>query len=74
VGILEAESFSDSATARSMASFVGKGGGLWDRSVKESDGPSSVAARVGVKDRVWRSLSISSLECSRAEDGSISSV
>jgi hypothetical protein len=56
-----------------MASLVGRGGGLCDRSVKESDGPSRVAARVGVKERVWRSLSRSSL-CSRAEEGRISSV
>jgi len=70
---LDAESLFDNATARSMASLVGRGGGLCERSVKESEGP-SWGANVGVKERVCRSRSMSSPECIRAEEGRSSSV
>lgn len=50
-----------------MASFVGKGGGLWDRSVNESDRMSR-GRRTGVKERVWRSRSVPSVVCVRAEE------
>lgn len=72
--MLDAESRVDNATARSIASFVGNGGGLPDLSVKESEGP-SVCWNVGVKDRVClsRSVPVPSL-CVLAEDGRSSSV
>ena len=70
--MFEADSRFDKATARSIASFVGRGGGLFDLSVKES-GP-SWGRRVGVIERVNRSLSDPSLVCIRAEEGRISSV
>ncbi len=73
LGIFDAESLLDKATARSMASFVGKGGGLLDLSVIESDGP-SFGGKFGVKERVCRSRSVPSLMFVRAEVGRISSV
>jgi hypothetical protein len=72
LGIFEAESLFDNATALSIASLVGSSGGLLDLSVKESEGPS--CANVGVNERVCRSRSVPSLVCVRAEDGSNSSV
>ena len=69
--MFEAESRLDSATARSMASLVGNGGGLWDLSVKSSD-RASCGRNVGVKERVCRSRSVPSLI--RAEAGRSSSV
>jgi hypothetical protein len=73
LGIFEAESRFDKATALSMASLVGISGGLLDRSVNESDRMSR-AWRIGVRDRVWRSRSVPSLICVRAEEDSNSSV
>ena len=70
--MFEAESLFDNATARSIASLVGNGGGLLDLSVNVSEGPS--AAKVGVKERVCRSRSVPSLVYVRAEAGSNSSV
>jgi hypothetical protein len=63
----------DSATARSIASLVGRGGGLFDLSVKESEGPSCVW-KEGVNERVCRSRSVPSLICVRAADGRTSSL
>ena len=71
--MFDAESRFDRATALSIASLVGKGGGLFDLSVKESPAP-SCGRRVGVMDRVFRSLSDPSLAGVRAERGRISSV
>ena len=67
--MFEAESLFDSATARSIASLVGSGGGLLDLSE-----PASKTGRVGVSDRVCRSLSVESVRCVRAEDGRTSSL
>jgi len=55
-GMFDAESCLESAIARSMASFVGSGGGLLDRSVIPSRSGS-----VGVRDRARRSCSVPSL-------------
>jgi hypothetical protein len=61
----------ESATARSIASLVGSGGGLCDLSVKSSD-RASCGRNVGVRERVCRSRSVPSLI--RAEEGRSSSV
>lgn len=73
--MLEAESCFDRAMARCIASFVGKGGGLFDLSVKESEGP-SCGLISGVRERVCRSRSrsVSSLIFVRADEGNIPSV
>ena len=65
------ESRLESATARSIASLVGSGGGLWDPSVKSSD-RASCGRNVGVSDRFCLSRSVWSL--TRAEEGRSSSV
>lgn len=61
----------ESATARSRASRVGNGGGLWDLSVKSSD-RASCGRSVGVRERVFLPISVPSLI--RAELGRSSSV
>lgn len=66
--MLEAESLFESATALSIASLVGKDGGLMDLSDPSSRG------MVGVIDLVCRSLSVESVRCVRAEDGRMSSL
>ena len=71
--MFDAESLLDKATARSIASFVGKGGGLLDLSVNESDGP-SFGRKFGDNESVCRSRSVPSLVCVRAEVGRISSL
>jgi hypothetical protein len=71
--MFDAESLLDKATARSIASFVGKGGGLLDLSVNESDGP-SFGRKFGDNESVCRSRSVPSLVCVRAEGGRVSSV
>lgn len=71
--MFDAESCFDNAMARSIASFVGIGGGLLDRSVADVGAP-SYWGKLGVTDLAFRSRSIVSGPLNRVDDGRTSSL